>query len=1079
MRDTDQIRQYLDSWDFAVNDEQLAVIAAVEDGTNEVIVGEAVPGSGKTSILVASIHHLMHGPKKVSPKEILNCTFNAACAETTRKRLASKTASSPDSYRRLSRTCHSVGWEVCRGLGFKEVLSSGTEVLSETIKQYESLYGRLSLDIHAVKTSISYAKNRGCYVMPDSRDVIIDPSTPDKIGVDKSVLTQLLLCYELAKGRDVVDFDDQLNIPSRQYELYKMGIEEKNPFVVFKNIRYLFLDELQDFNLCQMKMVEGIREASGCKVVGVGDRDQSIYAWRGANVRNIEQFSERFDAKIYPVTKNYRSDERILEAASTIIRRNKGREGYSIQAGRSDGDGMVVQVNCSGSNDEASAIISVVRSLVGQGCRHCSIFIIGRTNSVLSNLARAMSDDGIPVTARLVDFENEHAQLLNCLAAVAGHPNANMREALKLIKFIGPKRSEAVTAKGVSLDDIDPSAAGRGAIAAKLGAFVGKLLRLRSSPGAKKVMEDEGVFAKTCHAVKDILSGMSDEYSRQKAITIRSELDAAAQYMVDMAAKHGPAAAVEKMYAYEELDLTKERLDSVELMTAHGSKGLENENVIIIDGNNFPCSVLDESDELYHQEGNLLFVAMTRAKKRLIVSRYPKLVQGKGGDQTRWKVSDLYDDISWTASVSSGSKQIRELFPPPSETPVVRTAGPIDSKSFAWPKQIKDYDVGEGWSSFKERVAGKFVRDGMIVYPNVPEEGWHDPENWGGSFGRMLEQAMSENGLEFLSNIYPDFMSKGIKPEGDRNKLHAAWVRAACIRTARSLGPDWRPVIFQKRSWLKYPVVQKDVLVRKSPGDRSLLTTETYGVASLVLSMLGHPRFSVSLHLRLSNVNFSIQPQANSVLSFLRAESRPMTGPMPVLLWRGEKTYAKSVKAGDGYRQGLIDLEPHLDTIRKIEGQVDEAASSLMDLRDDGLSFNGHLWVAQETDCLWPIHPREVSLVEHPSGKTMEAYNPVAGTKDSSLFDRLRSIEVPRCLDSIQDHAKEGRSICSRLAHHEMDSLVAMVYGTSSHLVTSERVGRRTVFSVQRGDPRMTIPPSDTSDRLGSLFGTTVKIVIT
>lgn len=1310
MSQRESIKRFLDSWEFPVNDEQLDVICKVHDDPSLVVVGEAVPGSGKTTMLVAAIHYLMHGPLKIPVRDILNCTFNTDCAEATRQRLAKCQAGNPMAFKKLSRTCHSVGWEICRNMGYNQLVEHADEILTETCKQYAELYGNIGMDKQEVAFCISFAKNRGAYVMPNGLDVVMDAKTTEALNVDFDVVAGLLKIYEKIKG-PMVDFDDQLAIPAKFYGLFKAGYHPDNPYALFKNIRYLFLDELQDFNTCQMTMVEGLKEVSGCKVIGVGDRDQcviegtmittgdgqripveelvpeslvrsttdglnkiktpigeihknqyagdiiaivledgrwlgttpehnhfvmrpkpdgnyiavrqcaihdafsramhaidiqpdvldqnainefrnfvqsmmpkdtltyenaskdnidfmvahwsmeelqgilqhvqtifpglplvhrfgdiklsmqivhasevtagdimldesgeqvmvshvrrrpykgyiydlnvpgtfnyaangifthnSIYGWRGANAHNIEVFAKTFNAEIMPVPMNYRSGVNILKAASAVIARTPGRENYNIVAGRKNAEGRVVEVNCSGPFVESKALVQIVQSLM-EDWNPRNIFVLGRTNAALGDAARSLHFAGIPVTARLDEYQNEYAQILNCIAAVIGHKNTNMRTALKFVKLIGEKRALRLTTQGVDLEDVDPSAVGSGVISRKVSNLLDVLKRLREKHRATDIRSDVTAFQEICFGVRDALMKFTDEFARSTAMNLRSELNQVTQRIVDMGMNIGPMDTIDRLYEFEDVDLAKERLNCIELMTAHRAKGLEKEVVIIIDGDNFPCGKIDEADEMYHQESNLLFVAMTRAKELLVVLRYPKKNFGGLEEGAEWRTSEFYDKVPWTSSVHYGTKEMQGIFPPPSNKAMRRMTsepGVVNRSIKEWPKPVKEFETGDTWDQFKDGVFRKLEGDGMPAFTCQPKEGWHDPAQWPKNFGKMLTDSLGDDGLKYLCDIYPSFMNKSIKPEEDRYKLQASWLRAASIRLATKLGPGWRPSIFRRRTWLKYLTVQKDVLLRVAPGNTTRPVTETYAVASLVFTMTGHPRIKPMLYLKVSRARFAMSLGAPSIASFLRFECMPSTGPMPMLLWTHDKDYAKSMKKGEGFGYALADIEPLLDKVREHEVDFDAQSNDLLNMPTPEITFNGHLWVFSESDMLWPIHSPDVLLVDHMAGKLKDVFDPASGAKDDALFDNLRQHERPRRIQDVIEHRDLLNRACRSLKNQEMEAIVARLFTVQSSLVGCEATGKKLQFTIERS-PMMTVPNIEAEDAMSELLGRPVK----
>src|SRR5690606_37487177 len=130
-------------------------------------------------------------------------------------------------------------------LGYRELVERQDEIVADAIKIYTDKYGPIQMDPREIQSVISYTKNRGGYVMPNGMDTMIDSRTPIDLGIEPSIIANLLVSYEKAKG-SMVDFDDQLAIPAKLFRMYQAGLYESNPYAMFKRIQFLFLDELQD-----------------------------------------------------------------------------------------------------------------------------------------------------------------------------------------------------------------------------------------------------------------------------------------------------------------------------------------------------------------------------------------------------------------------------------------------------------------------------------------------------------------------------------------------------------------------------------------------------------------------------------------------------------------------------------------------------------------------------------------------------------------------------------------------------------------------------------------------------------------
>lgn len=1071
----DQVAAFLDGWEIPWNEEQLQLIASVHDEQHA--VGQAVPGSGKTTCIVSMVHYLLNGRLKVPRDQILVCSFNTSCAELIRQRLGRVAGMSDRQFITLSRTYHSVGFEVCKKMGRSELAPSGQEMVIEAMNLHAEEFEPLKYELRTVASIISYAKNRGAYVLTPGRldtSVFIPEDVPTGLEVDEKIISSLLRCYEKVKGK-MIDFDDQIALP---YQQYAQG--EENPFKHFHKLRYLLVDELQDANRAQMGMVKAIQDASGCKVVGVGDGDQAIYAWRGAVAHNMELFQKEFDARFFPIPYNYRSGFRILEAASAVIKNNPNRKDYSLKAGRKKARGEVVEVSTADSALEMEAMYEVIKSLTtcpdyeNGPYRHNQITIIARTNQVLGNAARYLFSKGVPVIARLDDMKGEFNQVLNCVAAALNHPNADMRDVLLSIKQVGEKRAKQMTVYGTDLDDVEVAAIGKGKIAQKVKSLILSLRKIRKEADkVEEIYDDPLEFDKLVIAITQLLESFTQDYQPHIAMTMRQDLHDAAQFISEMAHRSGARAALGMMYDMGDVDLTAKRNDAIELMTAHKAKGQENNAIIILDGDNFPHVRTDFNNEGYHQEINLLFVAMTRAKDMLVVMRHPKSMVTEDGPITI--TSELYRDVEWDDQVrwdmgTENQKVFKSCFP------VMKKAKPKPKalrswEKAEWPPAIKSFQTGKDFEDFKAKVAGKFDQEGCVTY-------LHQPAN------RLFYKPDTlEKRMEVLKKTAKEMMNSRAKGKdaNQRNEDKQTWLTAGTKLLSDYMGDGWRPDIYYERLWLKSVNVQKDHIFTLSPPPGDGRTSETMLVASLVLSITGHPRIRASLYLKLSHVKFSFCRNADTVESLLRYELLPVTSPIGMLLWKSEKDWSKSIKPDEGFQSAIPYVIEHLEEIRPIEAEFDTLMKDppewIFDLKPFPFHPGGHLWVHKDPDILWPIHPPGVCLVEHMGGRTEYTFDYMAQQREQSFYESFRLGEQVVSLSEIPQHIEETRQAYRALPVSAWEYVVARGFNVPPAGIESDATGKRIQFNLNPC-PELTYPEEGFDESISTFLKKPVRFKI-
>jgi DNA helicase-2/ATP-dependent DNA helicase PcrA len=364
-----------------LNGPQLEAVTAIE-GPVLIIAGA---GSGKTRVITYRIAYMLE--KGIPQHAILALTFTNKAAkemeirvkELTGKKLQSLTVS----------TFHAFGLGIVRDnaelLGYRKNFS----VYDETDK--------MSL----IKESL-----RECHLASHKADLyaVSQLFSNVKIGLaewGRNASADLQPVYEAYNQGlviyNAVDFDDLLTLPLKLFEQYPETLEAYR-----RRYRYLMVDEFQDTSLVQyrlLRLLAGAGESSGVShnVCVVGDDDQSIYSWRGANYENLLLFEKDFPgvAEI-KLEQNYRSTSTILEAANGVISHNKGRKEKTLWSG-SEGGRPIEFFRPENESAEADFIASQIRSvMVREGLRYHDFGVLTRTNSLARNIEEAFLAENIP-----------------------------------------------------------------------------------------------------------------------------------------------------------------------------------------------------------------------------------------------------------------------------------------------------------------------------------------------------------------------------------------------------------------------------------------------------------------------------------------------------------------------------------------------------------------------------------------------------------------------------------------------------------------------------------------------------------
>lgn len=336
---------------------------AVETTEGRVLI-LAGAGSGKTRVLVHRIAHLIRH-KKIPPSSILGLTFTNKAAEEMRERVAQIVSKEEASEVTLS-TFHSF----CMGILRKEIHRLG-------FTQKFSLYDEK--DIRRLIMQVADELHEGDEVL--NYEPIIEAITeckgkgvaPEKEGFLKNVYTSLRTAM---RAYNALDFDSLLTLTVELFEAFPEVLEKyQNRF------RYIMIDEYQDTNPIQYRLASLLSEKYGNLCV-VGDDDQSIYAWRGAEIEHILSFPADTTIKL---EQNYRSTSRILEAANAVIRNNVHRHDKVLRANAGEGETLEI-FNAPTEQDEVESVIKrILQFREERGYRWRDIAILYRSN----NLARA------------------------------------------------------------------------------------------------------------------------------------------------------------------------------------------------------------------------------------------------------------------------------------------------------------------------------------------------------------------------------------------------------------------------------------------------------------------------------------------------------------------------------------------------------------------------------------------------------------------------------------------------------------------------------------------------------------------
>ncbi|HCR52676.1 TPA: ATP-dependent DNA helicase PcrA [Candidatus Kaiserbacteria bacterium] len=604
-----------------LNDAQQRAVLA-KDGPVSVLAGA---GSGKTRVLTTRIYHLIR--EGVPANRILAVTFTNKAAREMRQRVRGMLQD-----RSIERDQEGLGEipfiATFHGLG-RELLESYGKVIG--IPRFFSVYDRddsekvvaaalKALDVEAKELSprtvlgrISREKGNGVRVQEFAEKYA-------RGGFGNRIVGLAWERYEKKlREEKALDFDDLIALPVRMLE------EHENVRMLAQDRwRYIHIDEYQDTNALQGRLAN-ILSAKHRNLFVVGDIDQTIYTWRGATIENLLAFDKDYpDAKTIVLEQNYRSTKNVVDAANAVIEKNKNRKKKYATTDKAAGEPIRVHVARS-AEDEARWIALKIRQLLREGHKPEDIAVLFRTNFQSRALEEGLLRAGVPYRILGTRFF-ARKEVKDALAW--------MRLALDPSRETDKLRAAASPPRGIGRVTLGKLVAGervmlRAGEKAKVEAFesiIEELARaaivLLPSEFVKLVVEKSGM--------RRVLFDEGSTEDRERFENVE-ELASVAVRHDHVPGKEGIAAFLaEAALASDQDEMDHPSKDSgqgkekkgVTLMTVHAAKGLEFDTVFVsgMEEGLFPHQGMDEKERDAEEERRLFYVAMTRAKERLILT---------------------------------------------------------------------------------------------------------------------------------------------------------------------------------------------------------------------------------------------------------------------------------------------------------------------------------------------------------------------------------------------------------------------------------------------------------------------------
>jgi DNA helicase-2/ATP-dependent DNA helicase PcrA len=644
-----------------LNPEQLAAVTLPH--ASALILAGA--GSGKTRVLTTRIAWLL-ATGQAAPLSILAVTFTNKAAKEMLIRLSALT---PVNTRGMwVGTFHGLCNRMLRAHHRDANLPQLFQILDtqDQLSLIKRMYRAHNLD------DDRYPPKQLQWFIADAKEEGQRPNMVEATDeLSRRQVEHYALYDAMCQREGVVDFAELL---LRSYELLAghEGLREHYR----RRFSHLLVDEFQDTNTLQYKwlrMLAGPHTA----VFAVGDDDQSIYAFRGAKVANMQQFEHDFatpeqPVKLIKLEQNYRSHGHILDAANALIRHNQARLGKNLWT--SEGKGEPVRAFSAASDrDEAEFIVDMVKGIAADGVPHDQVALLYRSNAQSRILEHALFSAGIPyrVYGGMRFFERaevKHALAYLRLIAAPADDGAFLRVVNFPPRGVGARTLEslqdAARGQGTSLWRIAASGATTGKAGSALGVFVRMIEKLRDETRAlplpeavEHVIEKSGLLAhyKAEKDGQDRVENLLELVTAADGFVREANLATDAPMLtdrVDVEAQSpetgGDEGATDPLTAF----LTHAALEAgetqaaegrpaLQLMTVHSAKGLEFHTVFVtgLEEGLFPHeNSLSEADGL-EEERRLMYVAITRARRRLYVTQaQSRMLHG----QTRYNIPSRF-----------------------------------------------------------------------------------------------------------------------------------------------------------------------------------------------------------------------------------------------------------------------------------------------------------------------------------------------------------------------------------------------------------------------------------------------------
>lgn len=601
-----------------LNNEQRKAVITTE-GPLLILAGA---GSGKTRVLTYRIAYLIENG--VYPGSILAITFTNKAAQEMKERVAALVGD--EANRMWINTFHSTCVRILRmdieKIGFnKNFVIYDTQDQEKVIKECMK---ELNIDDKL------FPPKKVLHTIGSQKDKLIDADTYYRKNVNDFQNRRIAEIYALyqkkLKSNNALDFDD---IIMNTIKLFRENQDVLNYYQ--RKFRYVLVDEYQDTNKAQYELVNTLAKSHGNLCV-VGDDDQSIYGFRGADISNILDFEDDYpNVKTIKLEQNYRSTKKILEAANYVITNNEKRKEKKLWTENIAGDNIKL-FRADTDRDESLFIINEIEKLIGEGYSYRDFAILYRTNAMSRILEEGFVRSRVPykVVGGLKFYDRRevkdilaYLKVINnpvdsiSLERIINVPKRGIGDAtIDKVKLFGQGRDMGLYSSMLEIDKVEGLT--KRAVNS-IDKFISLMNHLFSIKDGIKVSDMINEILEKTEYMKELKE--EDTPENQSRIENLNELYSAAVEFEENAEDKSLSAFLERVALVSDQDSISET-GGIVLMTLHTAKGLEFPVVFIagMEEGIFPHSSYQEEEDELEEERRLCYVGITRAKQQLYIT---------------------------------------------------------------------------------------------------------------------------------------------------------------------------------------------------------------------------------------------------------------------------------------------------------------------------------------------------------------------------------------------------------------------------------------------------------------------------